>query len=663
MLLGIDTGGTYTDAVIVDGNKGVRSKAKALTTRHDLGIGIAEATIKAMHEAGIGGDAIRLVSISTTLATNALVEGQRRPVGLVMIGFSKDDLHRAGLAEALGRDPVLFLKGGHDFAGRENAPLDEAGLAAWIDDMAPRVQGFAIGALFATRNAAHEQRATALIHERSGLPVSASHTLAQALDGPKRTLTALLNARLIGLISDLITATRQFLVSRSITAPLMIVRGDGALIAADVARERPIETILSGPAATLVGAGYLSGEKNALVSDIGGTTTDIAVLRDGRPRIDPQGALVGGFRTMVEAVAMTTIGLGGDSEAHLHRDGLVLKLGLGPRRAIPLSLLAMDHAPFVLGTLKRQLERDVPSEIDGCFALKQNVRPEAIANLTGLEAEVFEAMTGPITALETLCTRRAQLGALQRLVTAGFVMLSKITPSDAAHILGGYDAWHEEAAQRGMALFARQRDARGMPVFESATDAAKAIIDRLVRLSGEALIDVAAIEDGYRGKALSQHPLIQRNLDQQSGLSRLHFDIALPVMAVGASAKAYYPAVGALVGTRIILPSHADVANAVGAVVGHVRMTRQATVTEPSDGQFRINGLDGMTIWPDAPAAIKAASAALRDLATRDAVMAGAADPVVTIMEANKTVEADGREVFIESTITATAIGRPKIGK
>ncbi len=322
MFLGIDTGGTYTDAVLYEPARGVIAKAKALTTRHDLGVGVAAAITAAMAKAGIDGAAIRLVSISTTLATNALVEGQRRPVGLAMIGFAEADLARAGLAQALGRDPVGFFAGGHNFAGHEIAPFDAEGLARWASEAAPRVQGFAVGALFATRNRSHEQQAAEILRRETGLPVSASHMLAQALDGPKRALTALLNARLIGLISDLIAATAAFLASKGIDAPLMVVRGDGALISAEVARERPIETILSGPAATLVGASHLSGVGDALVSDIGGTTTDIAVLRGGQPRIDPEGALVGGFRTMVEAVAMTTIGLGGDSEARLERDGL-----------------------------------------------------------------------------------------------------------------------------------------------------------------------------------------------------------------------------------------------------------------------------------------------------------------------------------------------------
>ena len=146
--------------------------------------------------------------------------------------------------------------------------------------------------------------------------MSCSHHLSAKLNGPKRALTALLNARLIGMIDRLIGRAQDALIASGVNAPLMVVRGDGALISAAMARERPIETILSGPAASIVGARWLTGAEHALVSDIGGTTTDIAVLRDGRPTIDPAGAQVGPYRTMVEAVAMRTSGLGGDSEVH-----------------------------------------------------------------------------------------------------------------------------------------------------------------------------------------------------------------------------------------------------------------------------------------------------------------------------------------------------------
>ena len=117
LFLGIDTGGTYTDAVLWSEATGVAAKAKALTTRHDLAVGISGAVDAVLAKAAVAPSAIKLVSMSTTLATNALVEGQGGRVALVMIGFSEADLARDGLQAALGTDPVLFVPGGHDVHG------------------------------------------------------------------------------------------------------------------------------------------------------------------------------------------------------------------------------------------------------------------------------------------------------------------------------------------------------------------------------------------------------------------------------------------------------------------------------------------------------------------------------------------------------------------
>ena len=206
-----------------------------------------------------------------------------------------------------------------------------------------------------------------LIGILTGQPVSASHQLSAKLGGPKRAVTAVLNARLIGMIDRLITRAESQLVRMGITAPMMVVRGDGALVSAAQAREKPIETILSGPAASIVGARWMTGAETALVSDIGGTTTDVALLRDGRPAIDPDGARVGPYRTMVEAVAMRTTGLGGDSEVHFQSAGLAGGVTLGPRRVLPVALIAMDAPKLVHDTLGSQLRAPAPGEHDGRF--------------------------------------------------------------------------------------------------------------------------------------------------------------------------------------------------------------------------------------------------------------------------------------------------------
>ena len=421
LFLGIDTGGTYTDAVLWSEAAGgkILAKAKALTTRHDLAVGIAGAVDAVLAKSGAIPASIKLVSMSTTLATNALVEGQGGRAALVMIGFSEAELSRDGLRAALGGDPVIYCPGGHDVHGNETR-LDLSPLEHTLPELAGSVSGFAVCGYFATRNPAHELAALALIRNATHLPATASHQLTSKLGGPRRALTTLLNARLVSMIDRLIEATEGFLQRRGIAASLMVVRGDGALVSAAFARERPIETILSGPAASLVGARHLTGLENAVVSDIGGTTTDVAVLDHGRPRLDPEGATVGGFRTMVEAVAMRTFGLGGDSEVSLEEGALDPRINLGPRRLVPLALAGMTHASEVGAELERQLRAPNPGRLDGRFAFRTGAPERLAAGLNPAETQLYRAITSTPQPLGRLLMSTAQTATLNRLVARGW---------------------------------------------------------------------------------------------------------------------------------------------------------------------------------------------------------------------------------------------------
>jgi len=496
-LLGIDTGGTYTDAVLLDEDADVIcAKAKALTTRPDLSIGIGAAMDAVMKD--VPASDVAMVSLSTTLATNALVEGYGGRVGLILIGFDESDLNKADLAEALGDDPVVLVSGGHGHTGAEAAKLDTKALSAWLETVEGPLTGIAIASIFATRNAAHELAAKDIVREALGVPVTCSHELSQSLGGPKRALTAVLNARLIGLIDRLITATQAHMAARDISARLMVVRGDGALISAELARERPIETILSGPAASIAGAQWLTGAQNALVSDIGGTTTDICLLNDGPPKIDEQGAKVGAFRTMVEAVAMRTFGLGGDSEVGVD-EGLNGALRLGPRRMLPVSLLARDHPSMVHDALEGALKMGTPQGEATFFVVPQ--WQEFPRGLDPREAAIAERLVaGPIPWSSAVVTR-VEVPALARLVRRGLVMMSGVTPSDASHALGRMDDWDCDAAVKALEVMSRRRIGSGDRLAKGGAQLAEAILDQLTKQTGSALLETAFAEEGWDNPA------------------------------------------------------------------------------------------------------------------------------------------------------------------
>ena len=666
--LGVDTGGTYTDAVILDeATDRVIGTAKSLTTRLDLALGIGRAVDAALMDAGVAAGEVALVSLSTTLATNALVEGQGGRVALVFIGFDAGDLERGGLTEALKGDPVIRLDGGHSHTGSEKAALDMAALQAQVAEIGDAVMGFAVASHFATRNPAHEIAARDLIRRVTGRPVTCSHELSANLNGPKRALTAVLNARLIGLIERLVAASARHLASIGIDAPLMVVRGDGALISAAMARERPIETILSGPAASIVGARWLTGAMDALVSDIGGTTTDVALLRGGLPEIDPQGARVGGFRTMVEAVAMRTTGLGGDSEVHLITEGLQGGLRLGPRRMIPVSLLAQEHGALVHAALDRALASDVAGEHDGRFVvpmMDQKMGPGQTAGLSPREAQVLARITKAMP-LAAALTSRLEVAALERLVARGLVMIAGVTPSDASHVLGRLEAWDALAAEKAVRLLAKRRTGRGDRFAPDAATLAQAIVDQLTAQTVECLLEAAFGEDAAFAaespEGLARHPLLKAGLDRHRGVMELTARLGVPVIGLGASAPSYYGAVGERLGCKMILPDHAGVANAIGAVVGQISQRATGVVTSPGEGQFVAHFATGFTKFTDRDAALAAMEAALIAEAITRARTAGAEDVRIMTTRDIRQATVEGRTMFIEATLTATASGRPRV--
>jgi N-methylhydantoinase A/oxoprolinase/acetone carboxylase beta subunit len=659
ILLGVDTGGTYTDAVLIKDETKILASAKALTTRGDLAVGVGNAVQAVLNDSGALPSDIVMTSLSTTLATNALVEGKGGKVCLIFIGFSEKDVTRQGLGIALKGDPLIILDGGHDHTGSEVRSLDEQALRRQLKGL-EGVSGFAIASQFSTRNVSHEVRVREIVRELTGAPVSCSHELSAKLGGPKRAMTAVLNARLIGMIDHLIGATEKHFQTIGITCPMMVVRGDGALISANQAREKPIETILSGPAASIVGARWLTDETDALVSDIGGTTTDVAILRDGRPMIDPEGAMVGGLRTMVEAVAMRTFGLGGDSQVHLSREGLSGDISLGPRRVMPISLLAMTHGNMVHDALDSTLGDERGQEFGGQFLVPMADRA------TGLSARdqiVFDRIAAGALPMASAVKTRIDLGAIERLIESGLVMQAGITPSDASHVLGGVDVWDQSAARKALSVFGRMRTGAGEMLADDPEDLAQRIINQLTEQTAEVLLETAFDEEGFDGRArdLARHVLVKKGMSHHRGTVSLDVGLNLPVVGLGASAHAYYGAVGERVNATMVLPEHGGVANAIGAVVGQITMRELGLIEGAGDGAWRVFGENGPVTYNSQDEAYEIARNTLGAQVTQAATQAGAADIQLRFEEDVQEAIIEGRTVFVKGSVLAIASGRPRI--
>jgi N-methylhydantoinase A/oxoprolinase/acetone carboxylase beta subunit len=664
--LGIDTGGTYTDAVLVDQDDGsVLAGAKALTTYRDLSIGIGEAVVAAFAEHDLVPGEVNLVGLSTTLATNAIVEGRGSSVCLLLIGYDPDLIRQYGFERELVTDDVVYLAGGHDVEGEEVEPLDEEAARQAIIARRGQVEAFAISGYFGVRNPAHELRVRELIEELTGddegtpLPVTSGHELTTRLNSIRRATTAALNARLIPLLQELIATVRQTLDDLGVGAPLMVVKGDGSLVRADWALRRPIETILSGPAASVVGAWHLAGRRDVWVVDVGGTTTDIATLRDGRARLNVEGAQVGRWRTMVEAVDAHTVGLGGDSLVALDEH---LQLAIGPRRVIPLSTLAATY-PQVLEALRFQAGVKKPGRPDlyGRFALAQGRDVQGLSPDHREVLALLEDGPRPLTALvEEIHYGTLALRRLEELETRRLVLRSGFTPTDALHVLGIFRRWDDEAARLGAQLLAARL---GISVEELCRRVVAGVSDRVTTaLVSKVLSDEVALPD-WEGEPAAA-AMLERALGNVSG-SDLGCRLTLrqPVVAVGAPVAAYMPRVADQLSTELVIPGHAGVANAVGAVVGGVVLQQRVLIVPIGmNKHFRIFLPQRVRDAESLEEAVAHAQVVVSDRLRRHARQAGADH--VEIKVARHDLEAPvhggwGRSIHLETELIFTAVGRP----
>lgn len=665
--LGIDTGGTFTDAVLLDAQRRVVASAKSLTTRFDLAVGIGGALDQLPPELLAQVD---LVSLSTTLTTNSVVEGKGSPVCVLLAGYDAAQIKSSGLVELLGADAIVALAGGHDAGGAALCALDEAAARAAILRQAPRVSAFAISASFGVRNPAHELQLRGWVEELCDKPVTCGHELASSLGAPRRAMTVALNARMISHVKLLIDSVRRTLAGRRIDAPLMIVKGDGSLINVHSALQRPVGTVLSGPAASVLGACYLSGREDAIVADMGGTTTDIAVVRGGRPELSFDGAMVGQWRPMVEAVKIYAIGLGGDSEVRFGGgEGLVI----GPRRVVPLSLLAHQF-PNVLGVLERQ-QNEAPHASQIRFAQRLHADAAHLERLPDDERAAWERLAaGPVDLERANIEERGLSRALARLERKGLAIYSGFTPSDAAHVLGLSSHWSREAATFGARIWARQmRHLYGLGTWKmgDAEAPARQVVDKVIATICQKLIeaglnDAGQLNENNAGKiaTLLTGMVLQ---GAAGGAARpvfaLKFGPGLPLVAVGAPAASYYPAVAQSLGVRLELPRFAEVANAVGAVLGQVSQRVHLLVSQPVRGVFRVFAKTGPRDFDTVAAAITHAQELAAAEAMARAIEAGAASAHVELSQLDNKVSNDiDGDMFFEARVTATASGPPRTG-
>ncbi|MBU1185077.1 MAG: hydantoinase/oxoprolinase family protein [Proteobacteria bacterium] len=655
--LGIDVGGTNTDAVLIDlAEKKVLSFAKAPTTRADLTLGIAE-SLRGLEKRYFPG--IALIGLSTTLATNAIVEGARRRVLGILIGYGPDDF-----PPALREDAVL-IRGGHDVRGEEREPLDTETLRDIVQKKKGEIEASAVCGYFSVRNPDHELRAGEIIRQLTGRPVVCGHELSLQLDAVKRATTTILNAHLIPVIHHLVDSVKKVFLRNRITAPLMIVRGDGSLMGTSAMMNRPIETILSGPAASVIGARYLLEQEgvveNAVIVDIGGTTTDTALLRNGAPCLNPEGARIGSWQTNVQAIDIRTIGLGGDSQVSLDDNG---NLRVGPKRIIPIAFLGAEH-PEIEAELERiRARRDhLPLHIAPDFWVALGKNPEGDEERAGRRIQDLLGK-GPRSLLQLF--EAADLGMtdvqreMARLEKKGLVQHCGITPTDFLHANGTFAAWNRETALLALQILC-DRHRISFPALS------EKLAEVMERKMGLQILDLVLAErvrlhrdqDGCNVCSVFWDQCFSR--EKRSDHVQFQISLKNRLVGIGAPAHAFLPPVAQKLGTSAIVPFHAGVANAIGAITGAVAMTDEALI-RPVQGQFRLHYSHGVEVFAGLEEATVRGRNLLAEVIREKAGAAGAGDVEVTLEEKEHWATSRGGDsLFMEKRLIARAIGSPRL--
>lgn len=332
ILLGIDTGGTYTDSVLIDTQqKQILAKSKTLTTYENLSTCIEESLDKL---GNISNYQISRAVLSTTLATNAIMENKGGTVGLLLIGHD--------ISKPLPCRYKKLLKGRIDYRGNITEPVDKQQIVDSALKMKPYIDALVISSVMSTRNPNLELTAKRTAAELIG-HVYCAHTVSNHLGYYQRTITAVLNAQIMDIMKNFIDSVVKVFRSKHLCCPIYIMKSDGSLIPPECAVKRPIETMFSGPAASITGAVHLSGMNSCIVIDMGGTTSDIGIVSNKKIPILQDGAKIGSWKTHIQSLDLSTVALGGDSKIKYQNGEIVI----GPEKVIPAcrSHLPIDFTP------------------------------------------------------------------------------------------------------------------------------------------------------------------------------------------------------------------------------------------------------------------------------------------------------------------------------
>jgi len=652
--IGIDTGGTYTDAVIYNfDTKEVIASGKSLTTKRYLTEGIrntldllpAEELAKA-----------EFLSLSTTLATNACVEEIGGRAKLIFIGVERKTVQEFYQSYGLPHpDEICFL---------DKPVSDWAAFRELVRNTFAEYDSAAIVEIFAKEDQGqYEKEARQIIQEEMNIPCVLGYDLFHELNVLKRGASVLLNARLMPVINRFLDSVKEALAERNLNLPIVIVRSDGSLMSLDYTLTHPVDTLLCGPAASIIAGTELTHQKNALIVDMGGTTTDVAIVRDHVPVTVRSGISIGKWKTFVKGLYVDTFGLGGDSAIHYKDKHLTLETV----RVIPLCHLANDY-PCIIEDLKELLTIHTQAHafpLHEFFVLLQDI--EENPGFTEAEKELCRALQERPLILEKAAAAIGRdvyaLRNFTRLEKEGIIMRSGLTPTDIMHLRGDFCRYDKEASELGARYIAMCTGMELDELYENAyTLIKKKLYVNLARILmkfehpfyekfEDQKLFLQMLEDSYEA-AVSR--------DESFGKLKLTTDAVL--VGIGAPIHIFLDDVAKMLGTTSIIPPSAPVANALGAVLGNVNVTCPIEIKPLYDGgglaEFQVFTPEATLSFTEYEAAREAAIEAALKGAAKKIQERGALEFETSYESQSISPLVKDEAMLLEETIIGKAVGK-----
>lgn len=675
--IGIDTGGTYTDAVAFDfETRAVLAKGKSRTTKEDLTQGICNVLSGLPAELRSKAE---FVALSTTLATNACVEGKGGRAKLVLMGTTEKVLRRIGAEKKYGlrEGDVLCLDTKGSFDGSVVDMPDWDALVEEHADWFGDAQAICLCEANAARNGAVVERAgKEALGARYEVPFVMGCELSSDLNMMARGATALLNGRLLPVVENFLSATARALEKAGIDAPMMIVRSDGSLMGSELAADRPVETILSGPAASVHGSHELADLADGLVIDMGGTTTDISLVEGGAP-VMTSGIRIGSWQTQAKGVFIETFGLGGDSAVRLKDSQLVIS----EQRVEPISAAA-ERWPEATDKLRALVDCGLRSSLPFNELLYLVREPRDLMRYSREERRLIKTLQeGPCLLGER---ERIDIYTIDstRLEAEGIVMRAGLTPTDIMQVKGDFSHYGTEAAELTIRYFSESMGTGfPQPTPEQFCDAVYDLVEfklysNIVRILLRNRYPKAFADGPFKGfETVLREEWERARRGKKDALFDLNFTTPGRLVGIGAPTHIFLPAVAQALGAEYVIPQYAEVANAVGAVVAGISATRAVQV-EPRNTPAGVDGYlvhaeegtrlftadeledayDEAFAFAQQEAARQAAAEARRRGAVGELVFEDSS-------KVSQSYTADGTSIYLGTSVVATASEREHLGK